>query len=322
VQSSRYIIILKTSDINLSRFLQFASYLSIDIITVILPISLAISAAFVYQKFVESCQLIALESSGVSPRRMLYPLLMLVGIVTCYLYLSNAYISPLAWREFRSLEFKIANNIDPPKNAGLIFSNSGFSIYAKEYVGDLYFGDIYIVDVRNSEKTYSYFAQKGTIRNNVLLLTNGERAEIDFGTHENSILHFKSYSCDLKEIIRTQTKQVQPTEKFMSELLVKDNNMSATLTQFALFHQKLLSPLLTIIFSIIAFLLILQAPYRRKLSYKRIWILVAIITMIQGTFLGIANAGAKNPDLIAVNYVLIICCLLIVISLIVRKCKL
>ncbi|MDR1334326.1 MAG: LptF/LptG family permease, partial [Holosporaceae bacterium] len=129
VQSSRYLWVLNNSSIGFSKFLKFTSYLSVDIVSVILPIALAVSSAFVYQKFVESNQLIALQAVGFSPKKILVPLLNLVALATCYLYASNAYISPYSWREFRSLEFKIKNNIDPPEKAGVFFSHEGFSVY-------------------------------------------------------------------------------------------------------------------------------------------------------------------------------------------------
>jgi lipopolysaccharide export system permease protein len=190
----------------------------VDIISVILPIALAISSAFVYQKFIESNQLVALQSAGLSPKKTITPLLSLIAIVTCCLYAGSAYISPYAWREFRSLEFKIKNNIDPPEKAGIFFSHDGFSVYAQTYNGDFFFGNLFIVDARNSNKTYTYFAKEGTVRDNVLTLTEGERIEIDFTEHSNSVMHFQSYNYDLREILKAEKKTMQPNEKFLNEL--------------------------------------------------------------------------------------------------------
>jgi lipopolysaccharide export system permease protein len=319
VQSSRYLWILNNNGIGFAKFLRFISYLSIDIIAVILPISLSISAAFVYQRFNESNQLIALQAAGFSPRRVFIPLLHMIVLVTGYLYISNAYISPRAWQEFRSSEFKIINNIDPPEKAGAIFSNSGFSVYAQKYMGDFYFGNLFVIDARNPLNVLSYSAESGTIQDNVLILKRGERIEIDFINHKNSIMYFELYNCNLREILKIEKKAAQPNEKYIYELLQKNDDESFTKTTRALFHQKITSPLLAAIFPMLSFLLILLTPYDRKFSYRNMILLVATIVIFQGSYFWIANAAAKNLEFIKLNYALIISSLVILITSIMKK---
>ncbi|MDR2067459.1 MAG: LptF/LptG family permease [Holosporaceae bacterium] len=322
VQSSRYLSMLNSSGISLAKFLKFTSYLSVDIVAVILPMALAISAAFVYQRFIESQQLVALQSAGVSPIRMLSPLLVLATAMTCYLYINNVYVSPLAWKKFRAQEFKIKNNVNPPETSGSIFSGNGFSIYAKEYVGNSYFRDIFIIDVRNPEKTYAYYAQQGAIKDNVLMLVKGERAEIDLQTHRDSIMQFQSYNCNLKEVLSAENKPPQPNEKFIHELLQENvDDAEITMAQRALFHQKMLSPLLAFIFSLLAFFIIVQSPHRRKPTIPRMGYLVSAIVLFQGFFFWIANASAKNPELVALNHVLVEGSFLALVILIWQKRK-
>ena len=196
-------------------------------------------------------------------------------------------------------------------------------MYAREYIGGSYFRDIFIIDVRNSEKTHAYYASSGTIKNSTLILLKGERVEIDNESHKDSIMQFQSYKCDLREILNVENKQSQANEKFIDELLLENgNNQETIMAQKALFHQKMTSPLLTIIFSLLAFFLILQAPYERKPSLLRRIGLVFIIVVFQVFFFWIANASAKSPALIVLNYVLIIGFILVLIILVVKKRKL
>jgi lipopolysaccharide export system permease protein len=313
---------MNNNSVGLAKFLKFTSYLSIDIVAVILPIALAISAAFVYQRFNGSNQLIALQAVGFSPRKMLFPLLHMVMIVIGYLYVSNMYISPNAWRSFRSLEFNIRNNIDPPEKAGTIFSNNGFSVYAQKYGGDFFFENIFIIDARNSEKIYSYFAKSGTIKDNVLTLVNGERAEVDFLGHRNSVMYFQSYNYNLREILKVERKSAQPNEKYIHELLLEDKDESISKAQNALFHQKITSPLLAGIFPMFSFLLTVLAPYSRKFSYLRMIILMAIIIIFQGSYFWITNAAAKNSEFTKLNYILVVSAIITLVVLITGKRKL
>jgi lipopolysaccharide export system permease protein len=287
----------------------------VDIISVILPIALAISAAFAYQQFNESNQLIALQAAGLSPIKALNPLMRAILITVAYLYVGNAYISPDAWRKFRSLEFEIKNNIDSPEKTGVIFSNNGFSVYAQEYAGNFFFKNLFITDARNPEKTHSYFARSGTIRNNVLMLTEGERIEIDFTNHKNSIMRFKSYNYDLKEILKAKRNSPQPNEKFVDELLREDGDVSTK----ALLHQKITSPLLAIIFPLLSFLLVLLAPYARRRSSWKIILLTAVVIMFQGGYFWIANAAGNNLEFAKLNYILIVSSIVIIAASIYRR---
>jgi lipopolysaccharide export LptBFGC system permease protein LptF len=273
----------------------------------------------VYQRFNESNQLIALQAAGFSPRKVFIPLLRMIALVTGYLYISNMYISPKAWKEFRSSEFKIINNIDPPEKTGTIFSNGGFSVYAQEYMGDFYFGNLFVIDARNPSNVLSYFAESGTIQDNVLILKKGERIGIDFINHENSVMYFESYNCNLKEILKIGKRTAQPNEKYIHELLQKNDDKSAAKMSRALFHQKITSPLLTVIFSMLSFFLILLTPYNRKFSYKNVMLLIAAIVIFQGSYFWIANAAAKNLEFIKLNYALIISSVIILTTLIIKK---
>lgn len=321
VQSSRYLDMLNINNISLAKFFRFTSYLSVDIIAVILPISLAISGAFIYQRFKESSQLTALQAAGISPRMMLTPLMALATIVLSYLYVSNFFISPYSWKSFRSLEFEIRNNIEPPESAGLIFSNNNFSVYAQNYSGNLSFKNIFIIDSRIPNKSSAYFAKFGTIKNNVLYLNDGERIEMDYASQRSSVMNFASYNYDLKQILNSEKKAAQPNEKFPSELLEKCADQTQTLAQKALFHQKMTSPWLAVIFSLLAFWLILLAPYTRKQTYIRMGILILLIVAFQGTYFWIVNAAAKSPNFTLLNYVMVFSALACSAFLALRKVK-
>ncbi len=318
VQSSKYLALLN-NNLSLSRFFRLTSFLSIDIIAFLLPITLSVSAGFVYHRLAESNQIVVLQASGIAPQKLLKPLMSLSLLICGYLYLNNSFISPMAWREFRQIEFNIKNNIEPPNNAGRIFSSSNFSVYAQKYYGGFVFGNIFIIDTRDKEKTYTLFAEKGAIDNNILSLSKGERLEIDFNAHKNSIAKFGAYTYDLKEILDIRESPTRPNEKYLSELFKEiPNDPVLNKEQKALFHQKILSPIFAIIFSLMAFFLIVLAPYVRKITYSRLALLIIYIIVAQGNFLAFANISAKNEIFVYLNYVFV-SILLMVSVMIVRE---
>lgn len=302
VQSSRYFDMLGRYNITLATFFKFSSYLCVDILALILPIAFAISAAFVFYRFVQSRQFIAMQSVGISPTTLLRPLVVLSLLITAYLYTSNAYISPNAWASFRRMEFEIKNHIEPVESAGSIVALNRFSIYAKKYVGDFTFENVFVLDFRDPAKIYSYHARSGSIKRNMLLMSNGERIELDKKTKKNSITKFDSYRYDLRAILNVKRKKTQPNERYMMDLLSNDGKDEATnRAMIGMFHQKMTSPLLTLIFAFLSFLLVLTPSHRRQQTNARLLILMILIVMFQGTFFWITNAAAK--DLRFVEYI-------------------
>jgi lipopolysaccharide export LptBFGC system permease protein LptF len=312
---------LSVNNVRLVKFIEFTSYLSIDIIAVILPLAFAVSGAFVYQRFNESNQLIALQAGGISPAKMLSPLLTLGTILVCYLYASNLYISPFSWIAFREMEFNLKNSLDPPESPGSIFSRNGFSVYAQHYRGNFLFENIHIVDSRTARKISAYYAKFGSIVNNVLALSDGEQVEIDEIAQKKSLTKFQTYQCNLNEILSNIKSPPQPNEKFMDELLQNTGDDKKNLSNTALFHQKITSPILTIIFALLAFCLVLLSPYRRKFSYTRICILLSSIIFIQGTYFWIVNASAKNAMFVIFNYGLVAFLLILSTAMVFLRCR-
>jgi lipopolysaccharide export system permease protein len=309
--------VLSVNSVSLTKFIEFTSYLSVDIILIILPISFATSTAFIFHRFNESNQLIAVKAAGVTPLKLLIPLMQMACILITCIYFGNMYVSPAAWTNFRSMEFSIKNNIDAPEKAGSIFSGNGFHVYAQQYNGNFLFENIYIIDRRSAEKTHCYYAKSGTVKNNMLLLMDGEQIEIDQMGRRHSLIKFKSHQHNLHSILSIVKKPSQANEKFMDELLQDTNDDDQNKLQQALFHQKMTSPLLTVVFALLSFLLVLLSPYRRKPSYARMLALTSAIIFVQGTFFWMANAAARNPIFIAFNYAFIVFLILVPLILIV-----
>lgn len=314
IQSSRYFSLLNTNNVPIETFTKFISYLSIDIIAVVLPIALSVSVAFVFYRFVKSRQLIALQSIGVSPMRLLQPVLSVLTLIIGYLYLSNMYISPMAWTKFRNLEFTIRNNITLPENSGALFTNNEISIYSQKYAGDFVFENILIIDSRDKTKKSIFLARSGTLKNHLLILRDGECIEIDKQKHSKSVARFKSYTHDLSRLLTSYRRAAQPNEKFIHELLSDIEDESIPLQnksdERAMLHQKITSPLLSIIFALLTFTAAVLAPYSRTGSIKRIAAAFVLIIAIQGIYFWIANSAASNEIFIYANYTLVFAALL------------
>lgn len=323
IQSSRYFGLLNSNNVPIKTFIKFISFLSVDIIALILPISLSISVGFVYYRFVKLNQLIAIQSVGISPKYLLRPIFSALALLIGYLYISNLYLSPAAWKNFRSLEISIRNNITLPENSGPLFSNSEVSIYAQKYSGNFIFENLYIIDSRNSAKKSIFWAKNGMLKGKILELSEGEVIEIDEINHRKSVVKFRAYTHDLTKFLHNYEWTAQANEKFIYELLLDINDetlpLQERMSERAILHQKMTSPLLAIIFSLITFIATILAPYSRKTSLKYIASALAIIVVIQGIYFWVVNSAATNPIFIPINYALIFGMLILELFVIFKK---
>ena len=75
-----------------------------------------------------------------------------------------------------------------------------FYFYVQEYIGNFSFRNLFVLDLREPQKSFSYYIQEGSIKNNMLLMKNGKCIEIDIQTKKNSTTRFKWYQHNLREI--------------------------------------------------------------------------------------------------------------------------
>ena len=306
VKSSRYIDLLSKNNVSLLKFTELTSYLSIDIIAFLLPISLAIASLIIFRHFKESNQLTAIMATGVSPFKLFSPLISLTAFVMLYIFVSNSYFSPKAWRNFRDLQFNIENNLDLPESSGVLFANNGVSAYAQYYNGNFVFRNLHIVDSRDPKKIKSYHADAGSLKRNTLTLSKGEKIEIDFEKKSNSITKFDSYRYDLSDLMKKKKRPRQPNEQYLDELFSvnSDSAKKEDKATRALLHQKLTSPFLALIFSFFAFMFVIFSPYSRN-PKKNNWLPIMFIIIVQGIYFWLINAAGGNGFFIPIIYLFI-----------------
>ena len=75
-----------------------------------------------------------------------------------------------------------------------------FYFYGQEYIVNFSFRNLFVLVLREPQKSFSYYEQNGSIKNNMLLMKNGKCIEIDVQTKKNSITRFKWYQYNLREI--------------------------------------------------------------------------------------------------------------------------
>ena len=281
-QSLRFIEIIVNHSVSLGGYFALIIYLIPDLMATILPICLLIGGLHVYSKLIAEHEIQAIRALGLSNFQISKPLIILGLLVTVLVFVINIYIMPLSFQQFRNQEYQIRNQF----SASLIREGSfnvinGTTAYVRERGSHGEFKGILIYDPHSSdvnkkkggapESSYTIIAEEGAIHQGVdgtvLVLKRGSRQEKDNLTGKISFFAFDEFVFDLQKALKKESPRVaKPYEKSLSELLYpapsESEHVQGRMRSEG--HQRLLTPWLALIDSLIVCLAMLRGEFKRK----------------------------------------------------------
>src|SRR6202012_3176984 len=104
--------------------LELMMYASATNISMALPLSVLLSSIMTYGSLGENYELVAIKSAGISLRRAMYPMIIIVAIVSIAAFIFSDNMLPIAYKKYYSLLYDVRQQ----KSANLlpegVFSNS------------------------------------------------------------------------------------------------------------------------------------------------------------------------------------------------------
>jgi lipopolysaccharide export system permease protein len=284
-----------------------------EFLTVILPIALFIATLVVYNRLVTDREILASRASGLSNRQLAWPALMWAMMMTLMLYVISLYILPVSFRHFKDLEFDL-------KRTGATFilqegefttaSNLTAYVRSRNRQGEL--KGVMLQDTRDVTKPMLIVAERGSIYRNAqgtyLILTNGSHQQKD-ANGRLSVLYFDEFLYDLGSPQDTRVRERKPHEQFITDLFNPPKN--STNPQYAnqLYseaHQRLLRPLLALVFAMLAVWFILNGEFRRHGRQRQILKVVALVIFIQGGMLWLGHMIVRSLWLTPLLYIIVL----------------
>jgi lipopolysaccharide export system permease protein len=196
------------------------------LIMIIAPISLMIAAGHVLNRLGADSEIIVMNAAGISPWRLLSPLMAAAVLVSILVAAIAAYISPRALRELRDwseqVRTDILTNIVQPGRFTSIGGNLTFHIADRRPNGLLV--GILVDDRRDPKEEATYLAEQGEIIKNpegsFLVLEHGSIQRLEAGHASPRILTFDRYPFDLSKFGGgPQNVNYTVREKYIWELM-------------------------------------------------------------------------------------------------------
>lgn len=320
-QSLRFIEIIVNHSVSLGGYFALIVYLIPDLMATILPICLLIGGLHVYSKLTADHEIQVIRALGLSNFQISKPLIVLGLFVTFLVFIINIYIMPLSFQKFRNQEYQIKNQF----SASLIREGSfnvinGTTAYVRERGPQGEFKGILIYDPhlpdnkkeRVSENSYTIIAEEGVIQQGpegvVLVLKRGSRQEKDKTTGNISFFAFDEFVFDLEKALKKETPRItKPYEKNLSELFSPEpsENVHVQARMRSEGHQRLLTPWLALIDSLIVCLAMLKGEFNRKGRRYRVVVGASSALLVHIVLYTLLNLSAKYPILLIGCYTFI-----------------
>ncbi|MDJ0947840.1 MAG: LPS export ABC transporter permease LptF [Alphaproteobacteria bacterium] len=304
-QSLQYVDYIVNRGLSLATFLYFTMLLMPSLLVIILPMALFISVLFIYNRMTVDRELVVMRAAGLSPFQLSNPAMTIAMLVTLAGYSFNLYFLPVTFRTFKDLESAFRTDL-----AGIILQegkfntiSDTFTVYVRERESSGELRGILAHDSRTKERPITYMAERGALVSSVtgprVLLVKGLRQEVDRKTGRTTMLSFERNTVDLSIFSRAgQRSYREPAERFLHELFWPGDSRSEQHYRDKLRaegHQRLVSPLLSLTFTLICLAALLSGDFDRKGQTRRVLTALALVVLIQAASFGLFNLAAKEP---------------------------
>ncbi len=326
-QSMRFVKYILNKGLALETFLELTGLLLPSFILITGPIALFFGTLFTLNKMTNDRELVVIRSSGISNLTIARPVIYLALLMTAFSYSVSLYFMPVAFREFRDLQFEIRNNF----SAGLLQEGtfntlgSGLTIYVRSRDGQEMRG-LLVQDNRKRAEWITMMAERGVVvsgeKGSSIVMFDGNRQQYDLKTGQLSMLYFDRYSFDIAFLDqRSPGVWRQPNERFLPQLLYPDDSKGDRFNRSKLIaegHNRLTVPIYTLTMPLLALVFMLTGQFNKRGHVWRLVLGMGIVAAIQGSAIGLLSISAKVNALIPLMYVNAILPILVSLYLLAR----
>lgn len=284
---------------------------------IILPLSLMAAVLFLYSRMTSDSELIVVRSVGYAPSTLARPAVTLALIITLLLFAITLYVAPKSLNAMHEMRQMIKAQFSSVLFRPGVFNQAGkgLTVYIRERGEDNTLYGLMIHDSREQDQPPStILAKRGTLvsaqQGYKVIVYEGSRQQYNPQRETLQRLNFNRYTIDLPESDPVRQRWAEPDERTIFELLNPDPSVERDLKSIRDFkievHRRIVSPLLSIVFTCIACAALLIGPMDRRGQGRRIIGAVVVVVVIQGLYLAAYNMARQSDIGLFLMYGLIL----------------
>jgi lipopolysaccharide export system permease protein len=284
------------------------------LVMLIAPISLVLATAHVLNKLSSDSEIIVMNAAGISPWRLLRPLLAAGLVVSILVAALAVYVSPWSLRALRNwateVRADILTNIVQPGRFTTIGGNLTFHIADRRPNGLLL--GIFFDDRRDPNEHSTYLAEQGEIVKNdngsFLVLEKGSVQRLEAGQRDPRIVTFDQYPFDLSKFTTgSQSVTYNTREKYLWELIWPPADDPLYVAQVGSYrselHDRFATPVYPLAFTILAYAFLGPPQTTRQSRTLSLLGLIGTVSMLRLVGFLSVIVGVRVPSVLALQYV-------------------
>ena len=289
-QSLRFVELVVNRGLSFTVFLKLTGLLIPGFVAVILPITCFVVVQFVYQRLAGDRELTVMRAAGLSPLALARPALAVALITMGAHFALNLWLVPVSAASFREYQWEIRNHI-----AAFLLQEGVFTsvsdelvVYVRAKAADGSLRGIMVDDARDKEHRATILAESGRLMDGAngprVLLENGTRQEIDARTGQLNVLSFKENWLDLGAPARATGARLRDVgEMGIGDLLNPPAGLNPRdVPKWRVeAHKRLVSPLTSVSFTMVALVAVLGGVFRRHGGLLRPFLgIVSVVALV------------------------------------------
>jgi lipopolysaccharide export system permease protein len=243
---------------------------------VVAPVALFGAIIFVLNRLNADSELPVMSSAGVTPWRLMRPLLALSLLVALLVGTLSTTAIPASLRQLRDIITQIRADVvvNILREGAFTSMGDGLTVHIRQRTqGNTLLG-IFVEDKRDPAQVLTYVAERGRVIENpsgtFLVLEQGSLQRKDKESIDIPMVVFERYAFDLSPLSNNSNSAIayKPRERYTAELLMPDQNDEFYKMVPGRFrselHERLASPLYPVAFMFIAFAILGRARTTRQ----------------------------------------------------------
>lgn len=281
---------------------------------IVAPVALFGAVVFVLNRLNADSELPVMSSAGVTPWRLMRPLLALALLVAVMVTALSTSAIPASLRELRNIVTQIRADVvvNILREGSFTTIGEGLTVHIRERTqGNALLG-IFVEDNRDPQQSITYIAERGRVIENdkgtFLILEQGSLQRKEKKSTDIPIVVFERYAFDLSPLSDTGNSVItyKPRERYTAELLSPDPDdqfYNAMPGRFrSELHDRLASPLYPLAFMFIAFATLGRARTTRQTRITSVLVAVGVAFTLRLIGYGATNIAGSSAGAVPLVY--------------------
>ncbi|MEM6388762.1 MAG: LPS export ABC transporter permease LptF [Pseudomonadota bacterium] len=296
---------------NIRVFLEFSALSLPGIMLNVLPVSAFVATLYVFNRMISESELVVLQTSGLSPLRLLRPVILFSLTLATLIALAAHIFSPAARTQFNDRSSQVTQDVAGRiLQAGqFLYPTEGLTVFIREITELGEFRDLFLQD-RSRETETTYTARRALLVQGAsgprLVMFDGMAQSLDEG--RLSIVEFDDFTYDLGQLIAPLEARRRDIRELPTRVLLGADNATAELFGADALemryegHQRIVRMLYAALIPMIGAAALMLGTFSRFGVWPQVLLAVGLILPLQVIANGTESLAQTSPAHLPLAY--------------------